>query len=77
MLSLRNPDNFRQIIYCSLVSERSVLIEEFNKFHNPPGIKPEETRFLDLVKSISSGCKIVIGKGGSSLQFSAGIITCN
>ena len=30
-----------------------------------------------MLKSISTGCKIVVGKGGSSLQFTPGLVTSN
>ena len=77
MLVKKNPSNFRQHIFCALVAGQNIILEDINLNSNPPGLKPEESRFLQLVEAVSNGCKIMVTKGGSLLKFYAGMITNN
>jgi hypothetical protein len=49
MLVKKNPSNFRQHIFCALVAEQNIILEDINLNSNPPGLRPEESRFLQLV----------------------------
>ena len=77
MLVKNNPNNFRHHIFCAMVAELNILLEDINVSHNPPGLKPEESTFLRLIETVSNGCKIMVAKGGTVLKFYAGIVTNN
>ncbi|EGR27024.1 RNA 3-terminal phosphate cyclase family protein, putative [Ichthyophthirius multifiliis] len=75
MLKLNNPTNIRQIIICSTLSERPVVIENYKAFEG--GLSSSELKFLRLVELISTGAKFLISKNGSTIKYYPGIITNN
>lgn len=77
MLHFKNPANLRQVLLCSVLSERPVTAELINQFETPSGLKPCEERFLQLVETVSNGCKLAISKGGNQLRFQPGLVTNN
>lgn len=77
MIVKKNPTNFRQHIFCAMVAEQNIVLEDINQQLNPPGLRPEESTFLKLIEAISNGCKIMVAKGGTILKFYAGIVTNN
>ena len=92
MLKFSNPTHFRQIIVCSLLSERPVLIESINYLwsivitifiqdirlnEDNFGLTEYEVNFLKLVELITNGTKLQIDETGSSVKFYPGIITNN
>ncbi len=77
MLTVKSPANFRQVILCSIIAEQPLQIEDINNTKNPPGLKPEESRFLHMIEQISNGCKIIVTKGGQLLKFYPGLIVSN
>jgi len=77
MLTFMSPTNFRQIILCSTLSERPVLIDKLHISEDPPGIKQWENKFLQLVAQISTHCKYEISSTGCAIKYYPGIITNN
>jgi RNA 3'-terminal phosphate cyclase len=73
----KNPTNFRHTIFCAIIAEQNIIIEDINNNKNPPGLKAEESKFLQLVENISNGSKIIVTKGGCLMKFYAGLITNN
>jgi RNA 3'-terminal phosphate cyclase len=77
MLVRKDPSNFRHNILCAIIAEQNIVIEDINGHKNPPGLKPEESRFLKLVECISNGAKVIVVKGGTLMKFYSGLITNN
>lgn len=77
MLSRRDPANFRHTLFCAIVAEQNLVIEDINLHRNPPGLKSEESRFLKLIENVSNGAKMIVTKGGMHLRFYPGLITNN
>jgi RNA 3'-terminal phosphate cyclase-like protein len=77
MLQKKDPRVLRQHLLCALAAEQNLLLEDINMHSNPPGLLPEESRFLRLVEAITNGCKIMVAKGGTLLKFYAGMVTNN
>ncbi|KAL4472902.1 hypothetical protein ABPG72_007779 [Tetrahymena utriculariae] len=79
MIKFSDPTNIRQIIVCSTISERPVLIENYRAFEKTgiQGIQQYEVKFLRLVERISSGAKFQISKNGTAIKYYPGIITNN
>lgn len=40
MLVKKNPSNFRHHIFCALVAEQNIVLEDINLNRHPPGLKP-------------------------------------
>lgn len=77
MLTIKSPINFRQTVFSSIIAEQPLQLEDINHSKNPPGLKPEESRFLHMIETISNGCKIIVTKGGQMLKFYPGLIVNN
>jgi RNA 3'-terminal phosphate cyclase-like protein len=77
MLKFINPTHFRQIITCSILSERPVIIENLRAGEDEPGLAEYEVTFLKLIELITNGTKIQIDETGCSVKFYPGIITNN
>jgi hypothetical protein len=41
MLTRSDPANFRQTIFCAIIAEQNIILEDINMRRNPPGLKPE------------------------------------
>ena len=67
----------RQQLLCALVAEQNLFLEDINIHNHPPGLLPEESRFLELIEAITNGCKVMVAKGGTLLRFYAGMVTNN
>ena len=77
MIVKRDPRVFRQQLLCAIIVEQNLVLEEINLHNHPPGLLPEESRFLQMIEAVSNGCKVMVTKGGSLLKFYAGMVTNN
>lgn len=77
MLTKKDPRVFRHQVLCALVAEQNLLLEDINLHNHPPGLLPEESRFLRMIESVCNGCKVMVAKGGSLIKFYAGMVTNN
>ena len=41
MLTIKDPKNIRHTLFCAIVAEQNIIIEDINMRRNPPGLKPE------------------------------------
>jgi len=77
MLKFQNPTHFRQIITCSVLSERPVVIESIRRGEPNPGLYEHEVTFLKLIEKITNGTKVQIDESGTRVKFYPGVITNN
>lgn len=77
MIEKKDPRVLRHHLLCSLVAEQPLLLEDINIHHHPPGLLPEESRFLRLIEAITNGTKAMVAKGSTLLKFYPGMVTNN
>lgn len=41
MLNIKNPANLRHVLFCAIIAEQNLFIEDINMRRSPPGLKPE------------------------------------
>jgi RNA 3'-terminal phosphate cyclase-like protein len=70
----RGSQYFRQRIVCSVLSGKSILINDIRSMDEHPGLKDFESSLLIMVEKISNGCKIIIDDTGTSLLFHPGFL---
>ena len=49
MLSKKDPRVLRQHLLCATVAEQNLMLEDINIHHHPPGLLPEESKFLQMI----------------------------
>jgi RNA 3'-terminal phosphate cyclase-like protein len=65
---------FKQRIVCSVLSGKTIQINDIRSMDEEPGLKDYESCLLRLVEKVSNGCKIVIDDTGTSLLFQPGFL---
>eukprot|EP01017_Pseudomicrothorax_dubius_P031621 TRINITY_DN4055_c0_g4_i1.p1 TRINITY_DN4055_c0_g4~~TRINITY_DN4055_c0_g4_i1.p1 ORF type:complete len:410 (-),score=131.98 TRINITY_DN4055_c0_g4_i1:138-1367(-) len=72
------PDmNIRQMIICSTLSERPLLLEHIRVGTERPGLYDFELNLLNLISQITNGSRIEVDEKRAALFFFPGIVTNN
>jgi len=73
-IELKGSAMFRMRLICSMLSGKSIRIDDIRSDDTKPGLRDYEVNFLRLLDRISNGTHVKISPTGTSVKFTPGVL---